>query len=202
MLLLPCVTLALSYTPSSPWRGIVSHRTVTAKMADGAFGASHTSMYTDTVAKDSYDTLDDILAAKCQDADLRSVLMTMFNGCGTITEALRKELVTVAEKQASVFGDVQLGVDVLADDLMWEICKTDPLIKEGASEEEPEVREMHADGKFCVCWDPLDGSSIFDNVHICCRKQARTRVQKPTVTHGRALCERSCLPAAPVPPAS
>ena len=78
-------------------------------------------------------------------------------------EALRKELVTVAENQASVFGDVQLGVDVLADDLMWDLCKTDPLIKNGASEEEPEVREMHEDGKFCICWDPLDGSSIVDN---------------------------------------
>ena len=130
---------------------------------DAAFGASHTSFYTDAVAKDSYETLGEVLEAKCADPELRSVLGTMFDGCGTITEALRKELVTVAEKQESVFGDVQLGVDVLADDLMWDICKTEPLIKEGASEEEPEVREMHADGKFCVCWDPLDGSSIVDN---------------------------------------
>merc|ERR1719424_1197175 len=127
------------------------------------FGASHTSMYTDAVAKDSYDTLDEILATKMSDPGLRSVIKTMFDGCGTITEALRKELVTVAEKQESVFGDVQLGVDVLADELMWDICKSDPLIKEGASEEEPEAREMHADGKFCICWDPLDGSSIIDN---------------------------------------
>merc|ERR1719182_709247 len=132
------------------------------KSADG-FGASHTSMYTDAVAKDSYDTLEDLLATKMANDDLRSVIKTMFDGCGTITEALRKELVTVAEKQESVFGDVQLGVDVLADDLMWDVCKTEPLIKAGASEEEPEVREMHADGKFCVCWDPLDGSSIVDN---------------------------------------
>jgi sedoheptulose-bisphosphatase len=130
---------------------------------DAAFGASHTSFYTDAVAKDSYETLDDVLAAKMADDDLRSVLKTMFNACGTITEALRQELVTVAEKQESVFGDVQLGVDVLADNLMWDVCKTEPLIKDGASEEEPEVREMHADGKFCVCWDPLDGSSIVDN---------------------------------------
>jgi len=91
------------------------------------------------------------------------VVNTMFDGIATITEALRKELVTVAENQASVFGDVQLGVDVQADNLMWDICKTEPLIKEGASEEEPEVREMHADGKFSICWDPLDGSSIVDN---------------------------------------
>ena len=124
---------------------------------------SRSRRYTDAVAKDKYDTLEEILAAKMADKELRSVLKTMFDGCGTITEALRKELVTVAEKQASVFGDVQLGVDVLADDLMWDICKTEPLIQAGASEEEPEVREMHKDGKFCVCWDPLDGSSIVDN---------------------------------------
>ena len=22
-----------------------------------------------------------------------------------------------------------------------------------------QVREMHEDGKFCICWDPLDGRS-------------------------------------------
>ncbi|KAL1519588.1 hypothetical protein AB1Y20_023102 [Prymnesium parvum] len=130
---------------------------------DAAFGASHTSFYTDAVKQDSYFSLEEVLEQKMSDKDLGSVIKTMFDACGTITEALRKELVTVAEKQESVFGDVQLGVDVLADDLMWEVCKTDPLIKEGASEEEPEVREMHADGKFCICWDPLDGSSIVDN---------------------------------------
>jgi sedoheptulose-bisphosphatase len=133
------------------------------RMQDAAFGASHTSFYTDAVAKDSYETLDQVLDQKMSDPDLKSVLKTMFNACGTITEALRVELVTVAEKQESVFGDVQLGVDVVADNLMWDVCKTDPLIKEGASEEEPEVRTMHEDGKFCICWDPLDGSSIVDN---------------------------------------
>jgi len=132
-------------------------------MADDAFGASHTSMYTDAVAKDSYDMLPKLLEEKVADPDLRKVMTTMFNAMGTITEALRQELVTVAEEQSSVFGDVQLGVDVLADDLMWDVCKTEPLIKEGASEEEPEVRVMHEDGKFSIVWDPLDGSSIVDN---------------------------------------
>merc|ERR1719331_3788744 len=158
--MLAVVASSLSYTLT---RAPAPRMEAAAASTDAAFGASHTSMYTDAVAKDSYETLDDVLATKMADKELGSVLTTMFNACGTITEALRKELVTVAEKQASVFGDVQLGVDVLADDLMWDVCKTEPLIKEGASEEEPEVREMHADGKFCVCWDPLDGSSIVDN---------------------------------------
>jgi sedoheptulose-bisphosphatase len=133
------------------------------RAADDAFGASHTSFYTDTKKKDKYDTLDDVLSEKLADKELVTVVKTMFDGVGTITEALRKELVTVAEEQNSAFGDVQLGVDVLADNLMWDICKTTDLIKEGASEEEPEVREMHANGKFSICWDPLDGSSIVDN---------------------------------------
>lgn len=127
------------------------------------YGASHTSFYTDAVKKDSYPTLDELLEKKVADKDTQAIIKTMFDGFATITELLRKELVTVAEKQESVFGDVQLGVDVEADNLMWDICKTNPLIKEGASEEEPEVRVMHDDGKFSIVWDPLDGSSIVDN---------------------------------------
>ena len=34
--------------------------------------------------------------------DLRAVIKTMFDACGTITEALRTELVTVAENQVSL----------------------------------------------------------------------------------------------------
>merc|ERR1719454_928411 len=152
-----------------PGRGIVAVPRVAQPIVmeeaviDEAFGASHTSFYTDAVKKEKYDTLEEVLAEKLADKELATVVNTMFDACGTITEALRKELVTVADEQSSVFGDVQLGVDVVADDLMWDICKTEPMIKDGASEEEPEVREMHADGKFCVCWDPLDGSGIVDN---------------------------------------
>ena len=92
---------------------------------DDAFGASHTSVYTDAVKKDNYETLEEVLGKKLKDKALVSVVNTMMDACGTITEALRTELVTVAEEQASVFGDVQLGVDVLADNLIWDICKTE-----------------------------------------------------------------------------
>ena len=126
-------------------------------------GAASTAFYTNEVRKDSYPTMPDILYEKVADADLRSLMLTLFDAFDTISDALSKELVVKAEEQKSVFGDVQLGVDVLADDLMWDVCKSEPLIKAGASEEEPEVREMHAGGKFCICWDPLDGSAIVDN---------------------------------------
>lgn len=133
------------------------------RTADDAFGASHTSCYTKEVKKARYHKLSEILAEKMVDIDLVEVVNSMFSAFGTISEALRKELVTIADEQSSVFGDVQLGVDVVADKLMWDMCKDNALIKEGASEEAPEVRETHANGKFSVCWDPLDGSSIVDN---------------------------------------
>ena len=130
-------------------------------MAD--VGAASTAFYTDQVRKDSYPLMPDVLAARVADEDLRTLMITLFDAFATVADALRKELVVKAEEQKSVFGDVQLGVDVLADDLMWDVCRKQPLIQTGSSEEEPDVREMHADGKFCLCWDPLDGSAIVDN---------------------------------------
>jgi sedoheptulose-bisphosphatase len=127
------------------------------------FGASHTSFYTSAKAKDKYATLDEILNSKMADTGVREVVKDMLNACVKITEALRVNLVTVADAQNSVFGDVQLGVDVIADKLMWEACKTSKVVQTGASEEEPVLVEVNKDGRFVVCWDPLDGSSIVDN---------------------------------------
>merc|ERR1719327_127686 len=107
-------------------------------MADGAYGASHTSFYTDAVAKDSYPTLEEVLSEKMSDPELRKLTTSMLDVCGKITDALRIALVTVAGSD-NQFGDVQLGVDVIADELMWDTCKTDPLVNQAASEEEPEV---------------------------------------------------------------
>merc|ERR1712241_1638660 len=48
---------------------------------------------------------------------------------------------------------------------MWDACKNSPIIREGASEEDPIVRDVGGgeDAEYTVCWDPLDGSSIVDN---------------------------------------
>ena len=50
----------------------------------------------------------------------------------------------------------------------WEACKKSSVVSYGASEEEPEVKNMNMDkskpdAEYTVCWDPLDGSSIVDN---------------------------------------
>jgi sedoheptulose-bisphosphatase len=130
----------------------------------GEYGASSTSFYTDTEKQDSYDSLDEVLNTKCADEKTRAVIKDMLDACADITEALRTALVTV-EGSSNTFGDAQLSVDVIADNLMWEACKNSPMIREGASEEDPEVRntDEQGSGEFTVCWDPLDGSSIVDN---------------------------------------
>ena len=49
--------------------------------------------------------------------------------------------------------------------MLWEACKDSAIIREGASEEDPIIRNVDegGEGEFTVCWDPLDGSSIVDN---------------------------------------
>lgn len=129
---------------------------------DSAYGASHTSFYTDAVAKDKYDTLDEVLATKLKDEKLKGLVNELLDACVKITEALRVNLVTVNDS-ANTFGDAQLTVDVIADDLLWDLAKSSSLVCEASSEEEPEIVKTNPDGQFVLCWDPLDGSSIVDN---------------------------------------
>jgi len=104
------------------------------------------------------------LEKNCKDPKVRAVIKDMLDVCAEITEALRTALVTV-EGSMNDFGDAQLSVDVIADNLIWEAVKKSPVVREGASEEDPIVRNVDegGEGEFTVCWDPLDGSSIVDN---------------------------------------
>jgi len=129
---------------------------------DEAYGASHTSFYTDAVAKDKYDTLAEVLDKKLKDEKLKGMVNELLDCCVKITEALRVNLVTVNDS-SNTFGDTQLTVDVIADDLLWDLAKTSKLVHEASSEEEPEIVKTNPDGQFVLCWDPLDGSSIVDN---------------------------------------
>ena len=66
----------------------------------------------------------------------------------------------------SLYSDFTLfDIQVIADNLIWDSVKKSSVIREGASEEDPVVRDVDegGDGEFTICWDPLDGSSIVDN---------------------------------------
>lgn len=126
------------------------------------YGASSTSFYTTTEKQDSYPSLENILSKHCKDEMLREVIVEMLDCCADITEALRSALVTV-EGSSNAFGDSQLSVDVIADNLMWDCVKNSKVVAYGASEEEPVIVQCNPKGEYTVCWDPLDGSSIVDN---------------------------------------
>jgi len=135
---------------------------VVALKADEAYGASHTSFYTDAVAKEKYDTLEEVLATKLKNEKLKALVNELLDACVKITEALRVNLVTVNDA-SNAFGDTQLTVDVIADDLLWDLAKSSKNVCEASSEEEPEIVKTDPEGQFVICWDPLDGSSIVDN---------------------------------------
>ena len=81
------------------------------------YGASGTSFYTTTEKQDTYDSLDHVLKNHCKDMKKVQVIEDMLDACADITDALRSALVTV-EGSANTFGDQQLSVDVIADELM------------------------------------------------------------------------------------
>jgi len=102
------------------------------------------------------------LDQKLKDQKLKGMVNELLDACVKITEALRVNLVTVNDS-SNTFGDQQLTVDVIADELLWDLAKTSKLVTEASSEEEPEIVKTNPEGQFVLCWDPLDGSSIVDN---------------------------------------
>lgn len=100
----------------------------------------------------------------------------MLEAVADITEALRSALVTV-EGSSNTFGDAQLSVDVIADEIMWAACRDSAVVAYGASEEEPEVRKRNSVKRLalrlsCTCarraWDEtrLPGS-LDQGPHLC-----------------------------------
>ena len=64
--------------------------------------------------------------------------------------------------QCNATGDTQLKLDVASDALIEHELKSNKLIKAIISEEKEEILNINPDGKYTVCYDPLDGSSIVD----------------------------------------
>ncbi len=59
-------------------------------------------------------------------------------------------------------GDEQLKLDVASDKLIEHRLKELSLVKAIISEEKEDVIYVHENGKYTICYDPLDGSSIVD----------------------------------------
>ncbi len=59
-------------------------------------------------------------------------------------------------------GDDQLKLDVYADELVEHGLKELPIVHTLISEEKEEPMPVNPEGKYTICYDPLDGSSIVD----------------------------------------
>ncbi len=59
-------------------------------------------------------------------------------------------------------GEEQLKLDVKSDYIIEQAFKDISLVKALVSEEKEGVLELHDDGKYTICYDPLDGSSLAD----------------------------------------
>ena len=62
----------------------------------------------------------------------------------------------------NTFGEDQLKLDVLADEIVFAELEKSGVVGIAGSEEQSEEKELNADGEFSAAFDPLDGSSLVD----------------------------------------
>ena len=78
-----------------------------------------------------------------------------------IDKAIKQEDLGYSENQ-NASGDEQLKLDVASDSLIEYTLKDLSLVHSLISEEKEEVMPINPNGKYTICYDPLDGSSIVD----------------------------------------
>lgn len=78
-----------------------------------------------------------------------------------IDDAIKTEDLGYSDSSNSS-GEDQLKLDVKSDYIIEEAFKDVTFVKALVSEEKEGVLKLHEDGKYTVCYDPLDGSSLAD----------------------------------------
>lgn len=98
-----------------------------------------------------------------------SVLPSLLHSISSIASALRSSPSVMQIGSANAFGDDQLNVDVLAEDIIRRTIETCPSIVCASSEEDPTEKACHSSSSksvgdeketYTLAFDPLDGSSI------------------------------------------
>ncbi len=98
-------------------------------------------------------------------AELGSVILTAAAACCDISAQVRLGALAGVLGEAgsgNVQGEEQKKLDVIANDLLIEILKTNPAVAGLASEEEEDFVAAADNGRYLVLFDPLDGSSNID----------------------------------------
>ena len=105
-------------------------------------------------------TFGDFLGEAGASGDLSLVLQTLADSVKSVGDAVRTSE-TGKAGTTNMYGEEQLELDVLADKLIQDECKRNPVIGLLASEELPEEMSI-SEGAYAVAYDPLDGSSLVD----------------------------------------
>mmetsp|Transcript_9181 Transcript_9181/g.25745 ORF Transcript_9181/g.25745 Transcript_9181/m.25745 type:complete len:319 (-) Transcript_9181:19-975(-) len=89
---------------------------------------------------------------------LQRVIQAIARAVTEIAYEIRTEVIKEVGT-ANQFGDAQLTIDVVSNELVFRELKACGVVAVGASEETPEETQLRGKG-YCVAFDPLDGSSI------------------------------------------
>lgn len=109
--------------------------------------------------------LDQVLSNDGVNASLELVIKDVMVACKDIAYKLGQgELAGIlgATEDENVQGETQKMLDVISNDLLKDILVANPYVRGVGSEEEDYTIAGHADGKYLVTFDPLDGSSNID----------------------------------------
>jgi len=106
------------------------------------------------------DTLSEFLVDATADPKLRQLVSSLAESIRTIAYKVRTAS-CAGTACVNSFGDEQLAVDMVADNLLFEALRYSHVVKYACSEEVPEPVDMGGSG-YSVAFDPLDGSSIVD----------------------------------------
>jgi fructose-1,6-bisphosphatase I len=78
-----------------------------------------------------------------------------------IDEAIKMDDLGYSQSSNSS-GEDQLKLDVQSDLIIENVFAKVPAVKDLVSEEKEGIHHLHDDGKYTICYDPLDGSSLID----------------------------------------
>ena len=92
---------------------------------------------------------------------MQTIFETIKKAAIKIDHAIKTEDLGYSDSENSS-GEEQLKLDVKSDYIIEEAFKDVSLVKALVSEEKEGVLALHDDGKYTICYDPLDGSSLAD----------------------------------------
>lgn len=106
-----------------------------------------------------------VLRQDSVDLDLISLLNTLMAACKEISFRLHQgELADIlgSTLDENIQGETQKKLDVISNQLIKDILLESGLVRAIASEEEDSIVAGDPNGRYLVCFDPLDGSSNID----------------------------------------